>query len=278
MRPWSHLWLLLAVTVLPAQQRPADLAAELRRWSATMEAGTTVDAATLPAEWSVDVSDETFTISTAPLRAYFQSGPKKQQGAEVRAWLELLAASLDSGTTAESDPSAAVKLKRILARPEFRPPNPPSEWELFWKEFGRWVEALLDKLFGFTGRHPGSIQLFLWALLVGANGVLVYLLMHTWRHETRASPLRDDCRIPPELRSVDRRRPIRPAQGRHRRVHPVLLLGGRYTPAGGGDPAAALRPHTARTPPFAGRPAGVEGRAEYPLHSPGALLVRPRHA
>ncbi|QOY87406.1 DUF4129 domain-containing protein [Paludibaculum fermentans] len=166
-----------------------------------MEAGTTVDAATLPAEWSVDVSDETFTISTAPLRAYFQSGPKKQQGAEVRAWLELLAASLDSGTTAESDPSAAVKLKRILARPEFRPPNPPSEWELFWKEFGRWVEALLDKLFGFTGRHPGSIQLFLWALLVGASGVLVYLLMHTWRHETRASPLSPGRLPDPSLNS-----------------------------------------------------------------------------
>ncbi len=189
MRPWPHLWLLLAAAMLQAQQRPADLAAELRRWSTAIETDATAGAGSLPAEWSVEVAHETFTISTAPLKAYLQSGSQKKESEEVRAWLEMLASSLESGTAPEPDPSAAGKLKRILARPEFRPPNPPSQLELFLKEFGRWLDALLDRLFGFTGKHPGSIQLFLWTLLIGASGLLVYLLMRTWRHETRTSPI-----------------------------------------------------------------------------------------
>ncbi|MGJ5815963.1 DUF4129 domain-containing protein [Paludibaculum fermentans] len=202
MRKWSHLWLLLAVTALPAQQSPANLAAELRHWSTAVEQGSAAPAATLPAEWVVDVSGETFTFSTAPLKAHLQSGSKKEQRAGISAWLDFLADSLDSGTAAAPDPSAAAKLKRILARPEFRPPQPPNQWDLFWKEFGRWVEALLERLFGFTGQHPGSIQAFLWLLLIGASGTLVYLLMRSWRQETRTSPLSPGRPPDPSLNSA----------------------------------------------------------------------------
>ncbi|WP_321471878.1 DUF4129 domain-containing protein [uncultured Paludibaculum sp.] len=188
MRAWSQLWLLLlAAAASPAQQRPADLAADLRRWSAVVEEGKPFDPNLLPEAWSVGSPDALYSISTAPLKAHLQSGSKDHRA--VRAWLELLAASLDDSNPVQWDPSAAEKLSRILARPEFRPPAPPSNWDLWWRALGRSIQAILDRLFAFTGSHPSSIQVFLWVLLIGSSGFLVYLLMRSWRHEQRTGPL-----------------------------------------------------------------------------------------
>ncbi|MGC4051277.1 MAG: hypothetical protein QM757_18115 [Paludibaculum sp.] len=189
MRPCSQLWLLFAATVVTAQQKPADLASELRQWSTAIEEGRPVDTASLPSEWSVEVSDELFTISTTPLKTYLESGSRKKRRRKFApGWTSspILWKMIPTPNPTRPPPPNSSRSSLV---PEFRPPNPPTRWDLFWKEFGRWIEALLERLFGITGSHPGSIQLFLWVLLIGASGILVTLLMRSWRHEHRSGPL-----------------------------------------------------------------------------------------
>lgn len=193
--PFQLFLLCIAPLALVGQEPTEDLANELRRWSAVVEAGTAVSPSVLPDSWIAETANGRHTIPTAPLKAYFRSGSNKERAA-VQAWLHLLADTLSSTQAHTPDPTAAAKLDRILNQREFRPTKRPSRQDLWWRRVRDAILRFLDSLFSAAGKHSGGVEVFAWLLLVSGSGLLVYLLVRSWRHEDRTSQLPPTGHLP----------------------------------------------------------------------------------
>jgi Domain of unknown function (DUF4129) len=128
----------------------------------------------LPRNWSVSTKEQTYSISSEPLRNELTS----LSTAKAQIWIERMTAEVEGASAKYPPESAAARaeLDRILARPEFGAVRTPSAWELFRQRLSAWLARLLMKLFGGIGRHPIGGKILFWVLMVAGVVCIAFWL------------------------------------------------------------------------------------------------------
>ena len=165
---------LFSVSMHAAPHDPDSLGAELRRLKQEVREGRHASVpGALPAAWQVTTRDDTYSISTLPLRQLLQL----QKREEAVRWLDHLGQVLQGSSTAPSDAATArTRLDSILARREFAGVGPPSALELLRQRIAAWFLRLLERIFTFVSQHPTTSQTLFWVLAAGSAAVLVLWL------------------------------------------------------------------------------------------------------
>jgi hypothetical protein len=171
---------LLLIAVSCSAQAPMTLEqyrAELNRWwdaAQLLKDNPGVNAAPEPPDsWTVADGGQQWKVPAAWLRHDLHA--KAYQRIQVRLSRMIEASNFTAAEVQNAgDQAAAAKMRAILSRREFNPPD--NSWldelsERFWKKVGE----IFKFLFGSIGRVPES-ETFFWILLIGLGAAGIYFL------------------------------------------------------------------------------------------------------
>ena len=194
---------LLHAQAAPSTTAPAgnayDIASfryELRRLAGALQNKSASKAATadlrasLPPSWTVRTPEQTYRISTEPLRNLLLTSSNEQ----AQEWIEQLDSQMaGSQVTTSFNSDARPELDRILARKEFRGARPPGPLDELRKRISEWLGKLFLWIFGGILRHPLGGQILFWLLVVGGVAVVAlwsvrFLVSHDRLNALQPSP------------------------------------------------------------------------------------------
>jgi len=164
---------------------PRDFSAELQRISLALETKASPnDLAALkksiPPNWNVRTGNQTFAVSSEPLRAYLASGAVQKADQWVRN-LRRETAPRPVYAAMNTPAAARPELDRILASPEFGAVRPPSAFDLLKQRIAAWIQRMLMKLFSRISGHPLGVKIFFWALLICAVGFVGFMVLRLFQ-------------------------------------------------------------------------------------------------
>jgi hypothetical protein len=127
----------------------------------------------LPAYWTVQTQDGSYTISSEYLKVQLLSGKSDDAKlwvdhviGEARGYSE--AALRAKNTTGD----AHRELEKILGGSEFAAVHPPSAWDMFRQRLSAWMLRMLGKLFGGMARYPIGGEILFWLIVVAGVGFI----------------------------------------------------------------------------------------------------------
>ena len=132
----------------------------------------------VPPEWNVVASGQAYAIPSSRLRTLL--GKSDVQGAH--GWIAQLREHVRTFQVrrVEEWPHAADSLSAILARPEFKPADPPTFLQRLWLRISEWLGDWLARIFRYAAEHPSGSQMLFWTLIAGSVAALAAWLYRLW--------------------------------------------------------------------------------------------------
>jgi hypothetical protein len=147
----------------------AEFRADLKIWLDVAEAK--ADIPEVPDSWIVKEGREQWTVPADWLRADL----KAKNYAHIKSRLTAMIEASDFAVTKSNSDDAAAKMKAILSRREFNPPD-DSWWEDMQARFWKKVGQIFKFLFGGIPKVPELSDRFFWILIAGLSAAGILLL------------------------------------------------------------------------------------------------------
>jgi hypothetical protein len=153
----------------PTSYDPVSFGAELHRLDVLLRdkpSGAKISdlRKSLPPAWSIYTPEQTYTVSTEPLRTQLDA----RSADKAATWVGLLQGEIKASQANTLGSVAAHReLDHILAGPEFAGVRPPGALQLLRARILAWLEKMFLKLFKVMGQHPMGAEILFWLLLIG---------------------------------------------------------------------------------------------------------------